>query len=243
MAAEDWFDVGDWFEDIDDQDSDEYEQLDENLPFSRGRRQFQGRNVSQPEFGRFKPKDVKNMRVQIPLSKVNLWRTAGGEVIQITAMTDGHLLSAIHMFERNRERDLAEIQRKYTHREFHDPNVYPQMVEHYSEYPAIYHAMVAEGCKRGIVARNYELVEAHKNLLENHQTLMREHTAIVGKLHSELEELRNRPPSLVIDSLTGVGEELIAAIVKRNKKVKKVKRNARSKSRPQSKKKSTRKAR
>lgn len=204
MAAEDWFDTADL---VDDefwlQAGDQIEEeMDERLPFTIGRRQFQGGDISQPEFGRFKPKDVKNMRIQIPLSRVNLWRTAGGEVIQIHAMTDSHLLATIHMFERNRERDLAEIERKYASQQFADPNVYSQMKEHYSEYPAIYHAMVQEGCKRRIIARNYELQNQHDLLCAEIKSV-REHNQILGKKQHELIDALKR----VTDALERVNKD------------------------------------
>lgn len=190
------------------------------------------------------------MNVKIPIERIQWWRTREGDRIRITDMVDTHLLSSIHMIERNRQRDLEQVESRYAKFNFTDKEVYPRMLEHYGEYPLVYHAMVNEACKRGIIARNFELerdLEAVRKVADEQSSDYRalciefdrykaSHVQIVGRLHAEIENLKSPRRPLAIESLASLIGKAI------EKKVQE-KKNARKRPHSQGKKAKTRKGR
>lgn len=72
------------------------------------------------------------------------WHTKEGQFIEISKMASSHLLSAIHMIERNRFQNLASVQAT---------NGDDQMVEYYSKWPPAYAEMLEEAERRYLIGR------------------------------------------------------------------------------------------
>jgi hypothetical protein len=152
------------------------------------------------------------MRVKVPV-----WRTAEGVELPIDGMADLHLLSAIHLIERQHLQKLTEVKERYQGLNFMDRNVYPDLVSYYrNSYPAAYPELLREADKRGLIDR--------VNILS-------------------LEDFQDEPIEVepVVDEQSPFTFEQFEYLMKEAKRRKKS-TNAKKKPRPQAKKKTSRKA-
>ena len=76
----------------------------------------------------------------------SIWIDRNGKGIPISGMSSNHLLSAIHMVERNRFNDIVEMQQNKI-------NVDERNFEYYTNFSEIYQALIKEAKKRKLIGR------------------------------------------------------------------------------------------
>ncbi len=75
-----------------------------------------------------------------------VWVDRNGVGIPVSGMSSNHLLSAIHMVERNRFNAIVEIKQN-------EINIDERNFEYYTDFSEIYQALVKEAKKRKLIGR------------------------------------------------------------------------------------------
>ena len=84
----------------------------------------------------------------MPIISKDVWITREGQQMEIRHMASHHLLAAIHMIERNRLMNAAEV---YGEQQLGDARL--AAVEYYLEWPIQYETLVNEAIRRNLLYR------------------------------------------------------------------------------------------